>query len=357
MSGAVLDDEARQQDGLLVQRHRDGDATAFAELYATYHRRLLRFVRRRVNEDHIAEDLTHEAFTRALSGIGNFRDGARFYSWLIGIARHLLIRHYRDTGRVATLTHVDAGPIDAPELQLMRRVEQEYMTAALGRVRTRHREVLRLREDEELSYEAIAERLGIPLTTVPPLLHRARLALRREYLAVTEPERTAAILPLLYGATAALRRLRDRLLQVAAHVPNSATVTASMAVAAISVASLLSPPPSDIDVGLRAKILAPGPSAHTAQEVASQPHDQIIWPAFSTQSGDTTNRHGDVTSATRYQPDVAVDQAEMRRRRADSQHMPYSTNVGPTWIGVDPDQMQRDLQSSLTGDFEWMEGS
>lgn len=346
MSGAVLDDGARQQDGQLVQRHREGDPTAFAELYATYHRRLLRYVRRRVNENHIAEDLTHEAFTRALSGIDNFRDGARFYSWLIGIARHLLIRHYRDTGRITSFTLIDAGHADAPELQLMRRVDHDYMTAALGRVRARHREVLRLREDEELSYEAIAERLGIPLTTVPPLLHRARLALRREYLAVTEPERTAALVPLLYGATAALRRLRDRLLQATAYLPDITALTTSIAVMAVQVAGMLGsvapPSASAVTASDTATIQAeladqPGPPPHTAG-ATSQPRPRTD--EFSPAAG---------------LPRVLVSESASWRGREQDRHMPYYLEHGGFSIGVDPDDMRNDLESSLAGNYDWME--
>jgi hypothetical protein len=62
-----------------------------------------------------------------------------------------------------------------------------------------------------------------------------------------------------------------------------------------------------------------------------------------------------VASLAKYQPDVTFDQEERRRRQSD-RHMPYSAQVGPTWWGVDPDQMQRDIESSLVGDFGWMEG-
>lgn len=350
---AVLHHIDRERDCQLVRRHREGDPAAFAELYATYHPRLLRFLRRRVSQPQIAEDLAHEAFTRALSGIDNFRDGSGFYPWLTGIARHLLIRHYRDTGRVAPLTQTDAWSIDAPEFRILRRVEQDFMTTALNRIRARHREVLRLRETEELSYEAIAAQLGIPLTTVPPLLHRARLALRREYLAVTA-EGNLALVPVLASAAAGLRRLRDRLLHIVAHVPDGATVTASMAAAAIGVASLFSPSPSTVERGESTAVNALASAQTSPSRQGGSWHRSQ--PAGSVPANATAHTSSDVISVTRYHPDVAVDEEEMRRRRTDSQHMPYSTEVGPTWIGADPDQMQRDLQSSLAGDYGWMEG-
>jgi hypothetical protein len=206
--------------------------------------------------------------------------------------------------------------------------------------------VLRLREDEELSYEAIAERLGIPLTTVPPLLHRARLALRREYLAVTEPERTAALVPVLYGATAALRRLRDRLLQAAAYLPDLTTLTTSIAVVAVQVAGMLGPvgPPSASAVSgsdtatIQARLAdQPGPPPHSARST-SPPRPRTG--EFSPSAG---------------LPRVLVSEREMRRGREQDRHMPYYFEYGEHSIGVDPDDMRNDLESSLAGNYDWME--
>lgn len=351
--GAARSDAVHQRDAQLVQRHRSGDLTAFAELYELHHERLLRYVRRQVRESHVAEDLTHDTFAAALAGITNLREPSRFYPWLVGIARVVVVRHYRAAGRTSQVADV-AFVDDAPELSLLRQVDHDNIAVALGRVGDRYREVLRLHEHEELSYGDIAERLGLSPSIVKVLMHRARRALRREYLAVTEPERTAAVVPLLYGAAAGLRRLRDRLMPLASALPDSAAVTASMAAAAIGLASLFSPHPSAVEKRENAavNVLAPIQSQLSSPGNSQQPPQ----PAGAAPTSAMTRPSSDVLSVTRYHPDVAVDEQEMRRRRSDSSHMPYAMEIGPTWIGVDPGQMQRDLQSSLAGDYGWMEG-
>jgi RNA polymerase sigma factor (sigma-70 family) len=355
---AALGTSSQQRDAVLVLRYRDGDLSAFAELYETHHPRLLRCVRRQVRHGHIAEDLAHDAFAAALAGIADLRDPARFYPWLVGIARVLVVRHYRAAGRASGLADTVPVESEAPEHALLRRVDHDNVKLAMGRLRERYREVLRLHEHEELSYSDIAERLNLSPSIVKLLMHRARRALRREYLAVTEPERTAAVVPLLYGGVAALRRLRDRALQIVAHVPDGGAVTASMAAAAIGMAGFLSPVPHESQP--EAADLAPPEVGQAAGGQGVHAEGQIPRADAHARPSRTVGapgRPGDVTVVMRYQPDVAVDEDEMRRRRANSRHMPYSTEVGPTWVGIDPDQMRRDIESSLQGDFGWMEGS
>jgi len=350
---AARSNAAHQRDAQLVQRHRAGELAAFAELYELHHPRLLRYVRRQVREDHIAEDLAHDTFAAALAGSANLRDPSRFYPWLVGIARVLVVRHYRAAGQTSQLTDV-AFADDAPELALLRRVDHDNVATALGRVGDRYQEVLRLHEHEELSYGDIAERLGLSPSIVKVLMHRARRALRREYLAVTEPERTAALIPVLYGAAASLRRLRDRFLQIAAQVPNNATVTASMAAAAIGVASLLSPAPSGTGTAWGEGVRGGSPGL-AAAAVSGRDAETPSRPSAPARVSGGRPTSGDVASVASYQPNVTFNRNDEREWRQRHEHMPYQQGFGPVWIGVDPETMRRDVGSALAGDYSWME--
>lgn len=352
-----LDDLAIAQDAVLVRSHWAGDPSAFAALYSRHYPRVLRTVRGRVHDRTEAEDLAQETFVQALAGLGQLRRPERFYPWLAAIARHMVARHHRVSARLCVIADVDTGRLsDAPESELLRRVDADNMNAALSRVRVRHREILSMREDEGLSYEEIAARLGTPASTVPPLLFRARQSLRREYLAITEPR--LVLWP--FGMITAVRRARMRLAYGTSGLQNAAASSAATAAfVAAGVGALLLPmgPTSG----------APGhvqPTRVTAIASAQADPASALTGSGLGYGDPSVHRHAPTAEAersaglpavTRYEPDVVWEDDAMRRRRDDVRHMPYSAEVGPTWIGIDPDQMHHDLQSTLSGDYSWME--
>lgn len=344
---AALRHATNHRDATLVQHHRAGDPTAFADLYQTYHPQLLRFIRRRVREGHIAEDLTHDTFARALDRLGELRNPERFYPWLTVIARRLVINHYRDIGHVNAIADLDPGQSEAPDHQMLRRVEQDNVREALDRVRDNYREVLRLREGEELSYNDIAQRLGITEALVTIWLHRARRALRREYLAVTEPERTAALAPVLYGAAASLRRLRDRITQLAVHIPDGATASGPMLAAA----------GAGIAIGL-ATLLGPNGAlpAHSGVDVptsplgttSSDPHGSGSGPRYANSARPgSTDRPVPHTSPTVVRSDVGEvgvgDDAGVQETRDRVRDWPIVFDQGPVGFGINPEPLWEDL--------------
>lgn len=345
---AARSNAAHQRDAQLVQRHRAGELAAFADLYEVHHPRLLRYVRRQVREDHIAEDLTHDTFAAALAGIASLRDPSRFYPWLVGIARVLVVRHYRAAGQTSQLTDV-AFSDDAPERALLRRVDHDNIATALGRVGDRYQEVLRLHEHEELSYRDIAERLGLSPSIVKVLMHRARRALRREYLAVTEPERTAGIVPLLFGAAASLRRLRDRITQLALQVPDGASASGPMLAAAgagiaIGLATLLGPNGALPASGVNEREISTSPFNTTS----SDPDASDSGPRHANSARrESTNRPVAQTSPTVVRSDVGEvgvgDDAGVQETRDRVRDWPIVFDQGPVGFGVNPEPLWEDL--------------
>ncbi|HWH31932.1 MAG TPA: RNA polymerase sigma factor [Egibacteraceae bacterium] len=236
---AVLNGSDLELDRDLVERHQAGDDAAFTQLYALHYGRLVRFCLRLTRDHHTAEEIAQEAFARAFATLDRFGGERRFYPWLTVIARRLVIDHARRNERVETRAHVDAGFASPAEDVVVQRLDGRHLTFAMDRLTVRHQDVIRLRDAEGLSYEAIAERLGVPVTTIPPLLHRARATLRREYVRA-DRGRAASWLH-LSPVIAAARRLRDRLAVWGSHLPDASMFAAPMAGAVLGATALLAP--------------------------------------------------------------------------------------------------------------------
>lgn len=176
-------------DHALVLRARSGDMTAFAALVEQHAAVVLRVAARIAGRD-AAEDVSQEAFLRALHRLGQYRGDAPFRAWLLRIAQNAALDHLERTRRTPTATPLDDGdgegdgakqgepadtdrerlPADSLELAERRaRLEEK-----LRRLSPAHRAVLVLRDLEGLSYEEIATATETPLGSVKGRLHRAR---------------------------------------------------------------------------------------------------------------------------------------------------------------------------------------
>lgn len=136
-----------------------------------------------VRDEHVAEDLVQDAFLRAFRYFASFR-GNDARPWLLGIVRNRCYSWFaqqKDAREVELdLEGADAPGVDTdgrpltPETLLERKVERAQVSAAIARLPLVFREVIVLREIEELGYEDIARVLGIPKGTVMSRLSRAR---------------------------------------------------------------------------------------------------------------------------------------------------------------------------------------
>ena len=183
------------QDGALVARARAGDRLAFEELVRLYADRLHAVVRRLVDNQDEAEEVTQEAFLRAWRGIATFKGDSQFFTWLyrIGVNEaHRRTSHRR--APVASLEEQLVEPADTrPEPP--RRLEQDDLRHALERavqgLKPDQRAPLVLRDIEGLSTAEAAAILDLGEAAFKSRLHRARLAVReavRDYLP-EDPER------------------------------------------------------------------------------------------------------------------------------------------------------------------------
>jgi RNA polymerase sigma-70 factor (ECF subfamily) len=153
-----------------VQR---GVRGAFEQLFERYRGPIWRFFRRRVADPPRAEELAQDAFVAVLQGTARYEPRAPFRSYLFGIAYNLLLAERRKS------SHRPAEPLDDEPAECAGDPESQiWVRTALGELDADDREILMLREYEQLSYQEIAHVKQMPLNTVRSRLFRARLALK-----------------------------------------------------------------------------------------------------------------------------------------------------------------------------------
>jgi RNA polymerase sigma-70 factor (ECF subfamily) len=163
-----------------------GDRRAFGMLVREYQDRVFRFILRLNGARDEAMDLTQETFMKAHQALPDWRPEAQFRTWLFSIAHNLTLDVLRRRQRiefVATedLAAGDAGhdlpdPARQPDQRLADRQSIEMLERTLLELPVEHREILLLREVEDMSYDEIAATLGIAAGTVKSRLARARSA-------------------------------------------------------------------------------------------------------------------------------------------------------------------------------------
>lgn len=163
-------------DEQLMLAFSQGAADAFTELFARYKQPVFGFFRRRVLDPGQAEELAQETFLAIVRGAARYQPRALFRTYLYAIGFRILRAHRRKAAlRVAlfgaTAGSRELGVPDATDAALLLR-------HAVKKLERTDREILMLREFEQLSYSEIAELLHLPVNTVRSRLFRARAALR-----------------------------------------------------------------------------------------------------------------------------------------------------------------------------------
>jgi RNA polymerase sigma-70 factor (ECF subfamily) len=143
------------------------------DLFARYRDPVYRFLRRFLRDGTAAEDLTQDAFVRAMHGA--YQANGHERAWIFQIARNLALDHIKASARRPATIPLDdtAGSNGDRTLHLA-------LEAALATLAIEDREVFLLREVAGLSYAEIAEACGLTSDAVRSRLHRTRLALRKQ---------------------------------------------------------------------------------------------------------------------------------------------------------------------------------
>jgi RNA polymerase sigma-70 factor (ECF subfamily) len=175
----------------LVERMRRGDEMACELVVRRFAPRLLAVARRILGSEDEAHDALQEAFLSAFRGIDSFTGDSRLSTWLHRIVVNAALMRLRSRKRRAEDSIEDLLPrfaddghwLEAPSSWRSDELLERHETRAtvrrcIERLPARHREVLVLRDIEELDTSEVAETLGITANAVKVRLHRARQALR-----------------------------------------------------------------------------------------------------------------------------------------------------------------------------------
>jgi RNA polymerase sigma-70 factor, ECF subfamily len=180
-----------EQDRVLIESAQSGDKLAFKQLVQRHQRRAFAIALGLLRDEQDAREVVQEAFLRVHRGLDSFQGGSSFFTWLYRIVTNLSIDLIRKPSRreaeldetraideadIPLLSRIDgADPLD-----VLRRAEiRNKLEAALDALPPYHRGVIVMREVEGMSYEEMAEAMGVSKGTIMSRLFHARQKLQR----------------------------------------------------------------------------------------------------------------------------------------------------------------------------------
>jgi len=170
-----------ETDQALLSRYMRGDRDAFATLVARYQKPLYKAAFWVLRNAEDANDVTQAVFLRVAERCDEYDPKYKFFSWIYRItvneALNLLRRNAREE-ELDDAIEIPAAESANPEWQFAEGQQSRRVRAALLSMSTNDRMVLTLRHFSELSYEEIAQILGLDEKTVKSRLYEARLRLR-----------------------------------------------------------------------------------------------------------------------------------------------------------------------------------
>jgi RNA polymerase sigma-70 factor, ECF subfamily len=187
----ALNEEAQrraERDLTLIEAYRDGRAEAFEELVGSYETTVHRILAQLNVAGADVEDLTQDVFLRVYRNLQRFRGQSSFYTWLYRITVNVFFDHNKKRKRAdARLTRLQNALVDAsnqgPDPQdpfgaTLESLTKEAFARAIAHLPEPFRDVVAMREVDDLSYEEIAMITGISIGTVRSRLSRARARLK-----------------------------------------------------------------------------------------------------------------------------------------------------------------------------------
>jgi RNA polymerase sigma-70 factor (ECF subfamily) len=179
----VLKESSSETLMMEVQR---GSKEAFEVLYDRHKTQIYSYIDNMVRSKAWAQELTQDSFMRAFEKKALYREQYTFTSWLYSIARNLTLDELKrkDASRFqVTLKDVDGGEItvenlestdDGPFEEVFVKLQREQVQTAIGQLKDEYQDVINMRIFSEMSYDEIANELGIKVSSVKTHLNRAK---------------------------------------------------------------------------------------------------------------------------------------------------------------------------------------
>lgn len=185
------DNRAQQHlEQVLVERARQNFAAghaneAFAELYRCHLDRVYRYILMRVGNRADAQDLTSQTFLAALENLSNYRSRGNFAAWLLGIARHKVIDHFREQPQAVSLEMVEhIIHTDSPLDELTPTLEIDHVTTALRTISPERAEAVTLYIFGELTSAEVGQVMHRSRAAAKMLINRGLRDLRQRLLRI-----------------------------------------------------------------------------------------------------------------------------------------------------------------------------
>ncbi|MEM9069171.1 MAG: sigma-70 family RNA polymerase sigma factor [Myxococcota bacterium] len=184
------------EEAKLVERLKRQDEAAFNELVRLYQGRIFRLVFRMLGDRAEAEDLAQEVFVTVFKSIGGFRGDSKLSTWMYRVATNHCKNRIKYLGRRArgqkqefdevtdahsleSATMSTSVRLPRPDEMVTGRETEHFIRVALHELPEDQRQLVVLRDIENLTYEEIQKLTGLASGTVKSRLHRARLALAK----------------------------------------------------------------------------------------------------------------------------------------------------------------------------------
>ncbi len=177
-----------EKESLIIQRCQNGDKQAYGMLVNKYMKRAYFAALGLTGSHDSALDLSQEAFVRAYRAIDKLDANRKFYTWYYQILRNLCFNYFRDNTRHARsfseigeelLSTIADNTQDASALAEQNEIKQALWNA-METLKPQEKEIIILKDFQDMSYKEIAESLACPIGTVMSRLFNARKALKNK---------------------------------------------------------------------------------------------------------------------------------------------------------------------------------
>jgi RNA polymerase sigma-70 factor (ECF subfamily) len=177
-----MKNEEQPDEKAIIRQCLDGDRDSYSVLVDRYKAMVYNIAYRMAGDEDTAKDLAQESFIAAYEGLGKFRFGSKFSSWLCSIVLNKCRDHLRLVKETVSTDDIagvrpDTGP--SPEQVAAAHQGRDILQGALDALPAEYREVLILKHIEELDYQEIAAITGAGIPALKVRAYRGREMLRK----------------------------------------------------------------------------------------------------------------------------------------------------------------------------------
>jgi RNA polymerase sigma-70 factor (ECF subfamily) len=183
----------------LIQRCLAGDQAAWEEIVRLHWRKVFNIAYKFTGRHDLAEDLTQDVFVKIFKSLDTFDRRANFQTWLVSVSRNLCIDHYRSVRKERETIDRDVDPGDlapvspttSPLAALEHLDRRQLLQRAMRELAPTLREAVKMRDLQEMTYQEIADKLGLPEGTVKSRINRGRTELARQISRIRDDDNRA----------------------------------------------------------------------------------------------------------------------------------------------------------------------